>query len=136
MIYFDTSAVVKLVVAEAETLALQEWMAAHAGRVFFSSQLLAIELHRAVSRTDPSRAKRARDVLQGFAMIRIHDDVVEGAVRLHPPILRTLDAIHLATAQIARQQLIAVVAYDARLAEAATALGLNVVSPGQHTEPL
>lgn len=123
----------KLVVPEAETLALQAWMAAHADTVFFSSQLLAIELLRAVSRTAPTRAVRAREVLKGFALLRIHDDVVEEAVRLHAPVLRTLDAIHLATAQIVRQQLRALIVYDTRLAEAATALGLNVVSPGQRT---
>jgi uncharacterized protein len=129
LIYFDTSAVVKLVVPEAETVALQTWMKARGGTTFFSSQLLRIELLRAVARTVPVRTDLAREVLKGFALLRIDDEIVEGAEALHPPILRTLDAIHLATAQLLRQHVTAFVAYDARLIEAATAIGLKVVAP-------
>lgn len=121
----------KLVAAEAETVALQEWMVERAADTFFSSQLLRIELLRAVSRTDPARAARAGEVLRGFMLVRIHDDVVEEATRLQPPEVRSLDAIHLATALIVRQHVTAFVAYDTRLLEAAIALGLSVVSPGR-----
>lgn len=64
-------------------------------------------------------------------LVRIHDDVVEEATRLQPPEVRSLDAIHLATALIVRQHVTAFVAYDTRLLEAAIALGLSVVSPGR-----
>ena len=129
MIYFDTSSVVKLIVPEAETVALQTWMRARAGRTFVSSQLLRIELLRAVARAAPDRTERAREVLNGFALLRIDDQIVEAAASLHPPILRTLDAIHLATAQTLREHVTGFVAYDRRVAEAATGLGLNVVAP-------
>lgn len=129
MIYFDTSSVVKLVMPEAETVALQTWMKAHGGATFLSSQLLRIELLRAVARVAPDRMDRAREVLKGFALVRIDDEVVSAAETLHPPQLRTLDAIHVATAQLLGQSLTAFVAYDKRLTESATARGLNVVAP-------
>jgi uncharacterized protein len=129
LIYFDTSAVVKLVVREAETAALQAWMKAQNGTTFFASQLLRIELVRTVARTAPDRIDRAREVLEGFALVRVDDEIVEAAESLDPPILRSVDAIHLATAHTLRQHLEAFVAYDRRLAEAARALGMDVVSP-------
>lgn len=110
MIYFDTSAVVKLVVPEPETAALQEWMASRRAKAFFSSQLLHIELSRTVGRAAPERIDRASDVLKGFVLLRIDDEVVEGAVALQPPNLRTLDAIHLATALMVRKDVSAFVA--------------------------
>lgn len=132
MIYFDTSSVVKLVMPEIETVALQTWMKAHGEAMFFmffSSQLLRVELLRAVARVAPHRRERAREVLKGFALVRMDDEVVEAAENLHPPDLRSLDAIHLATARMFRKDLIALVAYDKRLIESATALGLKVVAP-------
>jgi uncharacterized protein len=129
LIYFDTSAVVKLVVREAETVALQAWMKEQSGITFFSSQLLRIELVRTVARTAPDRIDRAREVLEGFALVRVDDEIVEAAESLDPRILRSLDAIHLATAHTLRQHLTAFVAYDLRLAEAAAALSMKAVSP-------
>lgn len=129
MIYFDTSSVVKLVLPEVETIALQTWMKSQATATFFSSQLLRIELIRVVARTAPDRMDRARNVLKGFALFKIDDAIVEAAESLPPPILPSLDAIHLATAQMFAQHVHAFVAYDVRLVDAATALGLNAVSP-------
>jgi uncharacterized protein len=130
LIYFDTSAAVKLVIPEAETIALQAWM--HAKRetsTFLSSQLLRIELIRAVTRTMPGRVGRARDIIRGIALLRIDDEIVESAESLRPATMRSLDAIHLASAHMLGRQLKAFVVYDARLAEAASALGLTVVTP-------
>lgn len=120
----------KLVVPEAETVALQSWMRAkHVAGTFFSSQLLQIELLRTVARTVPDRIDRAREVLKGFVLLRVDDDVVEAAECIEPRILRSLDAIHLASAKMVGRQLAAFVAYDTRLVEAAMALGLTVVAP-------
>jgi predicted nucleic acid-binding protein len=123
--------VVKLVLPEPETVSLQTWMQAQADTTFFSSQLLRIELLRVVLRTAPERLDRARDVLRGFSLLKIDDTIVEAAESLNPPILRSLDAIHLATAHTLRQHVTAFVAYDVRLLEAAATLGLKVMSPGQ-----
>lgn len=129
MIYVNTSALVKLVACEAETVALQTWMRSRAGETFFSSQLARIELVRAVKRVVPGRLDRARDVLRGLALVKIDDEVVEAAENLPPDVLRSLDAIHLATAYSLRSHVSAFVTYDARLADTARALGIQVVSP-------
>jgi uncharacterized protein len=128
LIYLDTSAVVKLVMSEAETEALQAWMRT-TGAECVASQLLRIELLRAVARTTPAHMDQAREILKGFTLLRIDDSVIEAAENLKPPILRSLDAIHLASALMLGRQLNAFVSYDKRLADAASALGLNVMAP-------
>jgi uncharacterized protein len=129
LIYFDTSALVKLVAHEAETAALQQWMSARASETFFSSQLARIELVRAVLRVAPDRIDRAREVLRGLALVKIDDEIVETAERLPPAVLRSLDAVHLATAYSLRAHVKAFVTYDVRLTEAAKVLEMNVASP-------
>jgi predicted nucleic acid-binding protein len=129
MIYLDTSALVKLVVQEAETAALQGWMKSQEGKTFFASQLVRIELVRTVARATPSRVERARDVLRGLTLLKIDDEIVETAESLSPAVLRSLDAIHLATAISLRTNVSAFVTYDVRLAKAAKPLGLKVYSP-------
>jgi predicted nucleic acid-binding protein len=129
LIYIDTSALVKLVAPEAGTAALQEWMRSQSSDTFFSSQLARIELVRAVLRVAPARLERAREVLRGLALLKIDDEIVETAESLPPAILRSLDAIHLATAYSLRSHVKTFVTYDARLAEAAKVLQMNVASP-------
>jgi uncharacterized protein len=129
LIYVDTSALVKLVAYEAGTAALQEWMRAQAGATFFSSQLARIELVRAVFRVAPDRLDRAREVLRGLALLKIDDEIVETAESLPPTVLRSLDAVHLATAYSLKSQVKAFVTYDTHLAEAAKMLQMNVASP-------
>jgi predicted nucleic acid-binding protein len=129
LIYLDTSAVVKLVALETETAALQRWMKAQADTTFFASQLLRIELLRTVLRVAPDRLDRAREVLKGVALLEIDDAIVAAAESLPPAALRSLDAIHLATAHTLQSHVSAFVTYDVRLLEAAKGLGMNVVSP-------
>lgn len=129
MIYVDTSALVKLVVQEAETAALQSWLESQEGETFFASQLARIELVRTVARAAPDRIDLAREVLRGLALLRVDDEIVEAAENLSSAILRSLDAIHLATANSLRTHVSAFVTYDVRLAQAAETLGLNVLSP-------
>lgn len=62
-------------------------------------------------------------------MLKLDDEIVEAAEKLPPDILRSLDAIHLATANSLKAHVSAFVTYDVRLAQAAKALGLNVHSP-------
>lgn len=68
-------------------------------------------------------------VLDGIDLIGISARVLEGAAILRPKSLRTLDAIHLATAQLLGNQLARLITYDARMTDAARGLGWNVVSP-------
>lgn len=128
MIYLDTSAALKLVLPEAETPALELWMAERIGLPRVSSRLLRIELLRIVARYAPARAERAHVVLSGIALASM-DEAASAAEMIADPILRSLDAIHLATAQMVRSTLTAFVTCDKRLAAAAAALGLPVEVP-------
>jgi predicted nucleic acid-binding protein len=128
MIYLDTSAALKLVLPEAETAALELWIAERAGLPRASSRLLRIELLRAVNRSAPQRVGRAHVVLSGIVLTSM-DDVAATAEVIGDPILRSLDAIHLSTAHGLRSALTAFVTYDKRLADAAATLGLPVEAP-------
>jgi uncharacterized protein len=128
MIYLDTSAALKLVVAEPETVQLELWMASRAGIPRVSSRLLRIEMLRAVTRAAPHRMSRANVVLSAIALLSI-DDVAPAAEVIGEKTLRSLDAIHLATAHEIRTDLSAFVCYDKRLRDSAQALGLPVEAP-------
>jgi uncharacterized protein len=128
MIYLDTSAALKLVVAEPETARLELWMAERAGIPRVSSRLLRIEMWRAVTRNAPHRISRAHAVLSAIALLSM-DDVAPTAEVIGDKMLRSLDAIHLATAHEIRTDLSAFVCYDKRLQDSAHALGLPVEAP-------
>lgn len=72
---------------------------------------------------------RGRSVLQQLDLVRINDRILHAAGVLHPRELRSLDAIHLATAVELDEALRSLVTYDERLAAAATRLGFKVVQP-------
>jgi len=128
LLYLDSSALVKLVVAEPETPALLEFLARWPHRV--SSALARVEVARAVKRAGarPAARRRATRVLARVALVRIDDPVIAAAARVTPPELRTLDAIHLATAR-SLDDLAGIVTYDARLGRAASRARLKVWSP-------
>ncbi len=126
--YIDTSALVKLVIAEAETAALQTWLG-ESERTPVTSDLTRTELLRAVRRVAPDRMVRAREVLESVTIIDVTTAIFEDAGLIDPAILRTLDAIHLTAARALGDDLDGIVVYDARLREAATALGITVVAP-------
>lgn len=126
--YVDTSALVKLVVAESETEALREWLTA-AGTELVASDLARTELMRAVRRAVPDRVLQARAVLDSLVLTQVTPAVFEIAGRLDPHGLRSLDAIHLASALDLGDDLDGLVTYDDRLAEAAMSNGVVVVAP-------
>lgn len=129
LIYLDSSAIVKLVVPEPETGALLELLAEWPERV--SSALARVEVSRALKRAgeDQIAPRRTGEVLDRLGLIRIDADVLSAAANMPPAELRTLGAIHLATALSLGDQLGALVAYDARLAKAAGTNGLTALSP-------
>ena len=126
MLYLDTSAVVKLLLLEKESMALRAYIGS---RDWASSALLRTELPRALVRVEPSVVPRAVDLLSQVSLLVIDTHVLDTAARLSPPSLRSLDAIHLASALQLRDELTAFVAYDDRLLAAASALGMSVASP-------
>jgi len=130
LLYLDSSALVKLVLPEAETGALLEALSDWPERI--SSALAGIEVLRAARRAGAGDRvrERAEKVISGIGLVRVDEAVLGVAARLEPAELRTLDAIHLATALSAGDDLGAMVCYDARLARAATRLGVTMMAPG------
>lgn len=127
--YADTSAVIKLLVEESHSKSFATFYDAHADAEWVSSALLRIELTRAVTRAMPTLLPDARDLLLAFSFVAIDDDVVEAAMNEPDRGLRSLDAIHLATARVLGEDLDALVSYDDRLLKAATDAGLATASP-------
>ncbi|GAA1482597.1 type II toxin-antitoxin system VapC family toxin [Gordonia sinesedis] len=127
--YLDTSALVKLVVAEAETPGLRTWIAA-GDTDLVSSDLARTELLRAVRRIATDRVVQARAVLDALTLLTLGTDLFEAAAHLDPTVLRTLDALHLAAALALGDDLSGIVTYDDRLADAARAHGIPVLTPG------
>ncbi|HEX2754988.1 MAG TPA: type II toxin-antitoxin system VapC family toxin [Candidatus Limnocylindrales bacterium] len=123
--YVDASALVKLVLAEAESLEMVRWYV-ESDRVL-TSRIGIIETRRAVARRphDPVHLER---VLSGIEVISVTPRLGDLAATINPAGVRTLDAIHLATALGIGGSLTSFVTYDDRLADAARALGLPVVS--------
>lgn len=127
--YLDASAIVKLATGEPESRALRAWLADRSPLV--TSRISTVEVARAVGRT-AAVARGLAAVREAFATLAVAElDAVlaDRAADLEPPILRSLDAIHLATALMLADELPAFVTYDARLADAARAAGLEVVAP-------
>jgi predicted nucleic acid-binding protein len=127
--YVDSSALVKLVVPEPESVALIERLRSWPERV--CSALALTELPRALARAGlgPAAHRRARDVLGRIALVDIDRRILATAAMLEPRTLRTLDAIHLATALAVREDLEIVVTYDPRLKAAAERVRIDVVAP-------
>ena len=128
--YLDTSALVKLVALEPESEALREWVETRADPQV-TSDLARTELFRAVRRARPESAPLARQVLDTLTVLQLGTGVFEEAARLEPPALRSLDALHLAAALMLEDDLLGVVTYDDRLAEATGLLGFPVLAPGR-----
>lgn len=129
MIYFDTSALAKLVIKERESVSLAAWLEGNSGVLKGSSMLCRVELPRAVRRGGDMALLRAQMILGELAQLPLTPELLDAAGAMPGP-LRSLDAIHLATALRLRGDLQALVAYDRRLLDAANLLGLPVASPG------
>ncbi len=128
-VYLDSSALVKLVFAESESPALRAFLGEQRSRV--SSALARTEVGRVVNRLGRSEDAKARagDVLDRTALIALDNGILLRAGEVGPAQLRTLDAVHLATALSLGDDLGGIVTYDRRLADAAHRAGLTVWSP-------
>jgi predicted nucleic acid-binding protein len=126
--YLDSSALVKLVVEESESPALDMWLR-DAGGFRVSSDLARVELLRAIGRYAPERFADTDLVVKGIVFVNVDRSVLDAASLLKPALLRTLDAIHLATALEFGNDLRGIVTYDSRLADAARQHGFRVVAP-------
>jgi predicted nucleic acid-binding protein len=127
LLYLDSSAIVKLVVPEPETKALRDLLRSWPERV--SSVVARIEVERVARRIGGGAVRRARSVLSRIALVGLDEPVVRVAAALDPPELRTLDAIHLATAISLGGDLGALCVYDVRLGAAAASKTVEVLAP-------
>lgn len=128
MIYADTSALAKLVTIEAETAALQTWLAGLGGERLTTNRIGIVELTRMAARLGPEVSAEAYVLAQRLDKLDVIGATYSLAEHLPPVPLRTLDALHVASAAQARN-VTAFVTYDARMAEAAALAGLPVVAP-------
>jgi|SRR5436190_14624404 len=125
--YLDSSAIVKLAVAEPESAALRRYLRRRQPLV--SSALARTEVVRALLPLGEQAVRRGHAVLARLALIRISDSILSAAAQLLPAEVRTLDAIHLATAQQLGRDLARIVTYDERLRSAAAATGCLIAAP-------
>ncbi len=127
--YLDTSAALRLVVAESHSRPFAHFYDEHANDAWVSSTLLRVEVMRAVTRGMPAAIPDARDLLQAFDYISIDDDIIDTAMNEPDRQLRSLDAIHLATARLLGADLGGIATYDDRLEVAGTSAGMPIISP-------
>jgi predicted nucleic acid-binding protein len=127
-IYLDSSAFVKLVVREPESLPLRAFLTARSPRRV-SSALLRTEAVRAIRHLGPEPLRSMRAALRRIDLVTVDDGLLDAAGLLEPRVLRTLDAIHLATALRLGADLDLVVTYDERMIEGARLLGLAAAAP-------
>jgi len=125
--YLDSSAIVKLVVREPESSALRTHL--RRKRPLVSSALARTEVIRALLPLGAEAVQRGHDVLGRIDLVRINGHVLRAAGELQPHELRSLDAIHLASAQQFGTELRHVVTYDERMLDSARLLGLKTASP-------
>ena len=133
MIYMDTSALTKLLIAEPETPELRNWLTSQIdqGDSAATSALGRVELMRTIARYgDISQADRARYLLDGLDILPLTEPMMSLAESIGPATLRSLDAIHLAEAAYFDQELTAFVTYDQRLLNGCRDIGLTTASPG------
>lgn len=127
-VYLDSSALVKLVIPEPETATLRAEL--ETWDRYVSSALVQTEVVRACARVSSTARRVAERMVASLDLIAIDDEILNGAARLKPLELRTLDAIHVASAQTLGSALGAVIAYDTRLVQGAKTARLTTLEPG------
>ena len=125
--YLDSSAIVKLVIREPESAALGRYLQNRSSLV--SSALARAEVSRAVLAFGLSAQRAAQEVLGRIDLLRVNNRILSIAGTLEPASLRTLDAIHLASALSLEETLADFVCYDHRLSQAAANQGWTVKNP-------
>jgi predicted nucleic acid-binding protein len=129
MIYLDSSALIKLALAEPETAALTKYIAEHSEQSLVSSSLHRAEVLRAIWRAEPGALPRAQRMIRRVSLVTLSHDLLDNAATLPPESLSTAAAIHLASALTLKRDLTAFVSYDKPLLAAAESAGLPVASP-------
>jgi predicted nucleic acid-binding protein len=126
--YLDSSAIVKLAVAEPESKALRRFISRRQPLV--TSALARTEVARALMPIGMEAVSRGEEVLRRIQLVRVNDRVLKAAGRMQPLELRSLDAIHLASARELGSAVKQIVTYNERMIAAATEAGWSVAAPG------
>ncbi len=130
--YVDTSALVKRLRQEVESSSLEQFLKEREPVTLVSSELLVTELHRVALRQGQGAPELAESLLSRISLRRLPRTLLASAGTIIPVELRSLDAIHLATALELRDDLKGMLTYDDRLADAAKVHGLTVLAPGHN----
>ena len=125
-LYLDASALVKLVVPEAETASLTSFVERHV--VLTSCSLARVEVLRAARPHGADAIATARTLIAKLDLVQLDDELLNLAGDLDGP-LRGLDAVHVAAAMELGEGLAAFVTYDRQMTRAAESLGLPVAAP-------
>jgi predicted nucleic acid-binding protein len=129
-LYLDASALVKLVQREPESQALRQYLRQHHRDERVASELARVEVVRSVLAGGPAAVAHARRLLARLYLVALDREVLDRAAIVAPSALvHSLDAIHLATAQLLGADLRALLTYDARMTQAASSLGMTVEAP-------
>jgi uncharacterized protein len=129
-LYLDSSAIVRLVQGESQSAALRRYLRRHRADDKVTSQLARVEVVRAVLPDGADALGKARRQLARVHQVSLSRDLLDLAATLAPEsLLRSLDAIHVASARMLGGDLRALVTYDGRMADAARALGVETASP-------
>ena len=131
--YFDASAILKLTLAERESLDLIDYLSDRDVRVA-TSVVAEVEVMRTLQRVGVAREEQD-SALGKVYLLSLDSDVRREALRLQPRSLRALDAIHVASAVSIADRNLEFVTYDGRMADAARTAGLKVISPGRDQNP-
>jgi hypothetical protein len=129
-LYLDSSALVKLVQREPESQALRQYLTQHRGDERVGSELVRVEVVRSVLAGGPAAVAHARRLLARLYLVSLDGELLDHAATLAPSsLVRSLDAIHLASAQLLGRDLRALLTYDIRMTQAASSLGTHVEAP-------
>lgn len=124
--YLDSSAILKLIFKESESSALIHVL----GESPTSSSLARLEVIRVVQRTNSNELQTARNILEKFLFIPINESVIRIAENFSDATtLRSLDAIHIASALLVQSSIKGLITYDTNMALAAEEFGLKIISP-------
>ena len=126
--YVDSSAMLKLAFTEPESVQLREWLTQEQP-VLVGSDLVRTETIRAVRRTFPEQLERALTTLGLLNLLRVTPTAFRRASDLGPESLRSLDALHLASALELGEDLEGMITYDSRLTVACARHGVRVMAP-------
>lgn len=130
-LYLDSSAIVKLIQTEAESRALRRLLRRHHNDLRVTSALARVEVVRAVLPGGSAAVGQACRQLARLYQIPVGVEVLDLAASLQPAVqFRSLDTIHIASAQLLGGDLRALVTYGQRMTTAATAAGMPVAAPG------